>query len=82
MLTADATTCTITCPQRAWLPRGRVNYGDTPTVTPFAGRPIRHLNSPVPKHSRHVPTVIGIKDIGGDTALTVKMDWWGAAQLL
>ena len=26
--------------------------------------------------------VIGIKDIGGDAALNLKMDWWGAAQLL
>jgi hypothetical protein len=25
--------------------------------------------------------VIGIKDVAGDTALTVKMDWWGAAQM-
>lgn len=26
--------------------------------------------------------IIGAKDQAGDTALTVKMDWWGAAQLL
>jgi hypothetical protein len=26
--------------------------------------------------------IIGIKDQAGDTALTVKMDWWGCAQML
>jgi hypothetical protein len=26
--------------------------------------------------------VIGIKDIGGDTALNLKMDWWACAQML
>lgn len=26
--------------------------------------------------------IIGVKDIAGDTALNVKLDWWGAAQLL
>jgi hypothetical protein len=26
--------------------------------------------------------VIGIKDIAGNAALNLKMDWWGAAQLL
>lgn len=26
--------------------------------------------------------IIGAKDIGGDTALTISLDWWGCAQLL
>lgn len=42
------------------------------------------LNNLAVQYASTIPMapVIGIKDIGGDTALTLKMDWWAAAQLL
>ena len=51
------------------------------TITPAMLTATEIAAATFPTSSVPMAPVIGIKDIGGDTALTLKMDWWGAAQM-
>lgn len=52
------------------------------TITPARLTATEIAAATFPASTVPMAPVIGIKDIGGDTALNLKMDWWGCAQML
>jgi hypothetical protein len=51
------------------------------TITPAMLTAAEIAAATFPTSSVPMAPVIGIKDIAGDAALTLKMDWWGCAQM-
>ena len=62
-----------------WYVNGRRPGG---TITPARLTATELAAATFPASTIPMAPVIGIKDIGGDTALNLKMDWWGCAQML